>query len=308
MIPERNRKTKAWIGASASRLAKGAIALLPAGAPSKIYNLAIKIPVARDILGAAVRSAIPEKIESDGCTIFLDRSDIAVSGALALKGFETFETELFKQALKPGMNFVDIGAHIGYYSLIASKIVGSSGKVFSLEPEPGNFSLLKKNVEANGAMNITPINAAVSDTAGKRDLFIERYNKGHHSFGQNQGSAGKITVATETLDGVLEKHGNPRIDAIKIDIEGAEPIALRGMKATIARNPHIVIFTEVYPRCMEKLGESPKRYLEELTKLGLSLWSIDEEKEAVEKIADIDDFLSDFPRGEAFKNVIAAKA
>lgn len=288
-------------------LLKKAVSLLPDGAPSKIYNAALRVPVARDILGAIVRSAIPESIQANGCTIYLDREDIAVSGALALKGFESYETELFEQALRPGMTVLDVGAHIGYYTLIAARKVGPTGRVIAFEPEPRNNALLRKNVAANKLSNVVILDVAASDSAGSHDLFLEKYNKGHHSFGRGSASAERITVKTDTIDHALERFGSPAIDLMKIDIEGAEPIALRGMKETIARSPAMTIFAEAYPKCLERLGTPAAEYLRQLTTLGFKLWEINEIAQNVAPIADIARFVASIPSGEGFKNIIAEK-
>lgn len=288
-------------------LSKKGLSILPESAPSKIYNAARNIPIARDILGAIVRHMVPEKIESVGGTMYLDNTDMAVSGALALGKFELFETEVFSKAIGPGMNIVDIGAHIGYYTLIAAKRSGPTGKVFAFEPEPRNFSLLSKNVSANKNDTVTVINTALSDSSGTRDLFLEKYNKGHHSFATNDHATETIKVKTLTLDEALKQFGSPKIDVLKIDIEGAEPIVLRGMKETIARSPNIIIFTEVYPRSMAKLGESALTYLVDLSSLGFSLSHMDEKTSSLVPIVDISSFVKSFPRGESFRNIYGTK-
>ena len=113
-------------------------------------------------------------------------------------------------------------------------------------------------------------------------------------------------VEIDTLDNTLKTFGFPRIDILKIDIEGAEPIALRGMKETIARSPHMIMFTEVYPECMEKLGESPVLYLKELLVLGFKLSCIDEKRRELTPIDDIEKFVKSIP-GESYRNIYAEK-
>jgi FkbM family methyltransferase len=313
---------------------KKLVSILPAEAPRKLYHAALKVPVARDILGRVVRSIIPEKVEVNGMTIFLDQEDIAVSGTLALTGFESYETDLFIQALKPGMTVLDIGAHIGYYSLLAARAVGPAGHVYSFEPEPRNNALLRKNIAANGLKNVNIIDVAASDAAGTHDFYLEKFNKGHHSFGKGSSTAEKITVKTDTVDhvlgslspdGVLQTHGvltyegmvqplatlraydKPRVDLVKIDIEGAEPIAFRGMQETIARSPHLAIFAEVYPKAIERLGGTAVAFLEQLTSYGFKLWAIDEQARKLEPIRDIKAFAASIPGGESFRNIIAAR-
>lgn len=100
-----------------------------------------------------------------GHKMFLDSKD---SLGLSLKGVhEEFETELVKRMIKRGDVVLDIGANIGYYTLIFAKIVGEDGKVFAFEPDPTNFALLKRNVEINGYKNILLVQKAVSNKSGK---------------------------------------------------------------------------------------------------------------------------------------------
>lgn len=70
---------------------------------------------------------------------------------------EEFETEIFKKEIKKGDTVLDLGAHIGYYTLLAAKLVGEKGKVFAFEPEPTNFALLKKNIKINNYQNVIPV-------------------------------------------------------------------------------------------------------------------------------------------------------
>ncbi len=274
---------------------------------SKIYHFLTKIPILREIVFFLIKKTIPKSVNIPEGVLLLDQTDIAVSGALAHMSFEPLETEVFLSYLTSAMTIVDIGAHIGYYSVISAKRVGPRGKVFAFEPESRNFSLLCENIKANNHTNVVAINKALSDKVEKRDFFLEKYNKGHHSFAESDNSQRKITIETETLDHFLESVGNPVIDVIKIDIEGAEPIALSGMEKTISRSPKMVIITEVYPKVMERLGKSPAAYLKRLKNLGFSLSVIDEQMQKVIEIDNIEIFIKNFPKGESFKNIIAQK-
>ena len=289
-------------------LVKKAISILPPSFPAKLYSKSAKIPLARNILKTFVKSLVPEFAEIPEGKIFLDPSDMAVSGAIALGAFENYESEIFRKAIKPGMNIVDIGAQIGYYTVIFGARTGPSGKVFAFEPEKHNHSFLEKNIKENKLLNVSIINKAVSDMAGSRLLFLEQDNRGHNSFAKDTEKPGEgVVVETDTLDNMLKAFDSPKIDILKIDIEGAEPIALRGMKESIARSQNMIIITEVYPLCMERLGESPTAYLKELEAIGFKLSSIDEEKKALTPIDDIEKFVKNIPKGEFFKNIFAEK-
>jgi hypothetical protein len=123
--------------------------------------------------------------EVDGHKMFLDSRD-----SLGLSIFsihEPLETGLVKEKIKKGDVVLDIGANIGYYTLIFAKLVGEEGKVFAFEPEPTNFSLLEKNVEINGYKNVVLIQKAVSNETGKIRLYLSK------------GSATFISDPTENL-------------------------------------------------------------------------------------------------------------
>ena len=237
----------------------------------------------------------------------MDRADVAVSGALALGSFEKTEVELFRQILKESMNVVDIGAHIGYYTLIAGRRVGPSGKVFSYEPEKLNFSFLKRNIDLNKLNNVQIHNHGIADISDKRTLYLDNHNRGHNSLANDKKKRSTVEISLETLDNALDKYGSPKIDIIKMDIEGAEVLALAGMKKTIARNPKIIIFTEFYPKAIERLGHSPMAFLKELITLGFSLSVINEDKSSLTNIENLEKFVSDFPGGEAFRNILATR-
>ena len=106
--------------------------------------------------------------------MFLDSND---SLRLSINGtYSEYETDVMKKIVKKGDVDLDLGANIGYYTLIFAKIVGKNGKVFAFEPDLTNFTLLKKNVEINGYKNVVLINKAVSDKTGKLKLFLNERN------------------------------------------------------------------------------------------------------------------------------------
>ena len=194
--------------------------------------------------------------------------------------YERYETSLFQKEVKEGMTVVDLGAHIGYYTLIAARLVGKNGRVFSFEPEPDNYSLLVKSIEANGYKNITPVQKAVSDKVGTTKLFVSPTDAGVHSIYNPHEWRKCIEVETVTLDGFFGE-GKDRIDVIKMDIEGAEPAALQGMRKILTKNRDIKIFSEFFPEPIRRGGCSPEEYLNELVNFGFTIFNIDERKEEI---------------------------
>lgn len=220
-------------------------------------------------------------IEIQGSKMLIDSKDTLPQ---ILKTFESYAqnlvhekvtTEFFKKNIKERDTVVDLGANIGYFTLLAAKLVGPEGKVYAFEPEPKNFSYLKKNVEINSYSQVSINQKAVSNKNGKTQLYICSYDTGHHTINKYDGidaySRGRFTeekaieIETVTLDSFLEGKTN-HVDVIKMDVEGAEMLALLGMDKTLRKNDKIKMFIEFFPLLIEKMGSSPEKFIHKLLK------------------------------------------
>lgn len=153
--------------------------------------------------------------------------------------WELATTELIRKTLRKGMIFIDIGANIGYFTIIASQIVGGSGKVLAFEPDTTNFLLLKKSVVFNHFSNCELFNCAVSNKSGKLDLYLAE-SPGGHSIVSNFGK-GRIQVNSVTLDSLLSLQLR-RVDLVKIDVEKAEALVCEGGLHFLRRyRPRIIL-------------------------------------------------------------------
>lgn len=207
-----------------------------------------------------------------GHKMFLDSKD---SLCLSVNGiYDPLTVELVNNEIKNGDIVLDIGANIGYYTLIFAKLTGQGGKVFAFEPEPTNFSLLKKNVEINGYKNVEFIQKAVSDKIGNAKLYLCEYNKGCHTIYDPNDGRKSIEIETISLDEYFKNYTG-KIDFIKIDIEGAEWLALKGM-LNLLENYDLKIVTEFAPILIKKFGIEPKEYLNLILQLGFKIHIIDE--------------------------------
>lgn len=191
----------------------------------------------------------PNATEIQGFKIFLDSEDSL--GLLLNETYEPAETRLVKEIVKDGNNVLDIGANIGYYSLIFSKLVGARGRVFAFEPDPENFNLLKKNIAVNQCKNVALEQKAISDKGGKIRLYMHGSNKAGHRTYDSRDGCRSIEVEAISVDDYF-KNFNKKVDFIKMDIEGAEWLALKGMKSFLEKNKNTRIMTEFWPGAFKK--------------------------------------------------------
>jgi len=226
-------------------------------------------------------------VEVQGNKMYVDTGDTGLVPSLLMGDpFEKCEVNLFKKLVSTGKVVIDIGAHIGYYTLIAANLVGDKGKVFAFEPAPENFALLVKNIEVNGYKNVIPVQKAVSNKTGTTNLFLFEQNKGQHKIFETSGYWKSIVVKSITLDDYFSEQQDS-IDVIKMDIEGAEMLALLGMDKIIKRAPGLKIFTEFRPTELRACGSSPQEFLSKFTEYGFKLHFINERQQLVEPV-DID--------------------
>jgi FkbM family methyltransferase len=197
-----------------------------------------------------------------GVTMLLDPYDM-VSGVILQTG--TWEPESWRaiaEHLHPGDTFVDIGAHIGYYSLKAAPVVGPGGHVIAVEPNPDTVHRLQANIRASradGVVSVQPV--ACSDTEATLELFgAPAHNTGETSLSRrNASQAGQVVasyrVRARPLDDILKESGVARVDAVKIDVEGAEYLVLKGAGETLDRY-HPLVIVELVESQLQAMGTS----------------------------------------------------
>ena len=213
----------------------------------------------------------------------LSKTDTDISPQIAKFGWyedEKFDTQIFEKYLKKGMTVLDLGANIGFYSLLARSIVGEKGKVFSFEPFPGNISLLRESIKQNGFTNVFVIESAVSDKSGTSTFYLSPDACSEHSlldlwFEYDDTSIEKpIQVQVTRIDDYFANNPDTKIDFIKMDIEGSESMALQGMQKTLEQNQKISILTEFWVNGFRESKHDPKEFLEKLVSLGFVLHHI----------------------------------
>ncbi len=208
--------------------------------------------------------------EIDGHRMYLDRHD---SLELSLRGgYSPLQTSVVKERVRAGDIVVDVGAHIGYYTLMFARLAGPTGKVYAFEPDPENFALLRRNVELNGHANVVCEPKAVSSRSERTQLIVEVGAANRRMFFPDERGT-SVSVDSVRLDDYFDH--DQKVDFLKIDIEGFEIEALEGMSGLLARSPRLTIMTEYYPFGLARSGRRPRDYLDALTALGFELYDID---------------------------------
>ena len=179
----------------------------------------------------------------DGTPILLPRTGSAA--LIFYQGYSELDTmDFLRRFLRPGMTFLDIGAHLGEFTLTAAKLVSASGRVFAFEPVPEMFQILSKNILLNQAAHVIADPMVVLDRAGDVQLSVgaepaEAFVSASPSSASTHGTSTTLFLQSITLDDYLSPFGNLRPDLIKIDVEGAEPLVFRGATRTLSADPGV---------------------------------------------------------------------
>lgn len=274
------------------------------------YQLGQKFPFLKKIYSSTYNFFKPTKVQVFGQWLTLHPDDRVFSQAILAKGvFEEFETQLFLSSLEEGTTVFDIGANIGYYTLIAAQKVGRSGHVYAFEPDKENFKILKKNVVANNHANVTLMECAISDNDGYLELYVSPDNKGDHrtyKTSERLEPRNSYTVKAIAIDSLFSSSDiTPSV--IKMDIQGFEFFALKGMNTLIARIPRLALYTEFWPHGLISSSlDSPVSYYEALVNLGFKIFNIDDSTRTLSRVLDINELLNSLP-GESFTNFLCLK-
>jgi FkbM family methyltransferase len=160
------------------------------------------------------------------------------------------------------MTFVDGGAHIGYFTCQAARLVGPRGLVLAFEPAPRNFELLRANVWRNGFGNVVCFPWALGDESAIAPLAVSETNTGDNRLG----AGGDVLVRVARLDDVLAVR--PPVDVVKLDVQGWEEAALRGMEQLLAGSPGALVLVELSPADARAAGSDPRALLDWYRSLG----------------------------------------
>ena len=169
----------------------------------------------------------------------------------------------------PGSVVFDVGANLGWFSIIASRLTGDGGRVVSVEPEPQNVALLRSNLAENGCDNVV-VQACAAGVPGMARLVLCAENRGDHRL-EPGGDGPSIEVEVRALDAMLEGLEGS-VSVIKIDTQGSEPAVLRGMKKLLAAHPMVRVLLEFWPIGLLRSGSSIHELVAELEARDHRLW------------------------------------
>lgn len=196
--------------------------------------------------------------------MYLDKND-----SLHLKKnriYEPIETELIKKILKPNDVVFDIGANIGYFTLLMARLCDT---VYAFEPETRNFEFLEKNIKLNNLDNVIPTQSAVAASSGSKLLFRCDTDNGMHRLYESKFCNDPAPLAVRTV-GLDDEFRGYRVEFIKMDIEGAEMGALKGMRYLLA-NCKPIILMEFHPPSIREYGADPEEEYHFLKTLGYDI-------------------------------------
>ena len=221
-----------------------------------------------------------------GSVMYLNIFDEGLHRKLLLKGIrEISHVNQIRNNVKEGMIGIELGANVGYFALLGARLVGPSGKIYCIEPELRNLSLLKKNVAANGFEDRMKVfRYIVGDHNGMDKLFLSEYGN-THTMSPLRGKHGAVETPMITIDTFLEqnqiKPGD--VDFIRMDIEGYEVIAFKGMEKLFAANPKLKIFMEFHPSYYPEWGWNYEKLLRYLEGHGFKVREVAQDRELDEQ-------------------------
>lgn len=217
-------------------------------------------------------------MDSKSVIIFNHKMLVGAHDSLGLLSDIPYEhsiTHLLKDNIHAGDTVFDIGANIGFHSLMMARLVRSTGQVHAFEPDMETFSILLRNIQINNYSNIIPIQKAVLDENGKVRLCRDLINNGAHHICSSVDTGEAIVVDCLRLDDYCDGYYS-KIDFIKMDIEGSEMCALKGMKRLIESNTKLKMVLEYFPAALKRYDTEAKELIGYLLERGFDIFHIDD--------------------------------
>lgn len=185
--------------------------------------------------------------------------DEAIQRWIYMGAFEPHETSIVRGWLRPGMTFLDVGANVGYFSLLAASLVGKTGRVYAVEPSPYAHRRLEDTVRANGLSQLRVCPIGLSAGAGVLNLYLPPEADGFHSPTMSGDFGGPVVeVPVRRLDDSLDEWGVETVDLMKLDVEGHEPRVLEGASRVLSKGRIRAVVCEFNDYWLRQQGSSPE--------------------------------------------------
>jgi FkbM family methyltransferase len=177
---------------------------------------------------------------------------------------------LLRSLVRPGGVFVDVGAYIGAYTLLAGRVIGAEGRAFAFEPDPRTLPALRRNVLLNGLEDVVRVlDIAAADQNGWSTFYVADRDASTSSLIRPPAGVRGVPVQCARLDDVLRDE--PSVDVMKVDVEGAEVQVLEGAREVLARSPHLWLVCEVNPTALKAAGATSNDLLDILGSHGFTV-------------------------------------
>jgi FkbM family methyltransferase len=252
---------------------------------------------------------LPSQVRYGNAVIVLNPSDPVVSGALLLRVYERNEIRFLRDHLKNGDLFIDIGANIGFYTALSMRLLGNDGMVIALEPDPVSFKFLEQTIKLNGPCKVEVFKLAASSMNGTATLYTSSSNRGDNRLHEFKSASDKLNIQTVTIDSLMERlllNTTNKNVFVKLDIQGGEGLAIRGMKNFINNTGNLTLMMEFWPQGLANMDTDSGELLSELEDAGLNIYELGNKSRLI-KLNNKDSLIKRLS-GRKYTNIIGLKS
>lgn len=217
-----------------------------------------------------ITKVFPKIVKLNDFSVFLPRE---LDYSYILQEHELGTQQIIRRHLKPGMIAIDVGANIGYLTLLMAKLVGPKGKIYAVEPAQDNLEFLRRNVRLNGAENIEILPYAAGAEHCVQNFYLRKAGTLHSLYSPAKAAAEITQVQVMPLDELIREK---RVDFIKIDVEGGEIEVLKGSQRILQSNAEIKLILEMNAKALRQAGHTPEELSNLLLNAGFNTWMINE--------------------------------
>jgi len=225
--------------------------------------------------------------ELGGCRFDCSLRDVSARELFFGGCIATQEIALVRALLRPGMSFVDVGANWGVFTMVAACLVGSTGRVIALEPDPRIFAMLAANVKRNQLEQVHALPVAAADCDSH--LVLAGHNEDAGNWAVSRLVVNPVPsqltfhVASRLLDSLLDQEGMETVDLVKIDVEGAEDLVLKGMSTGLSGGRYRRVLLELHPQQLQERGSATGDVIDLLRAQGYKGYILDHSPKAIRR-------------------------